>query len=278
MNQPNLTILTILAASLVALAALSIAGIPTGNGSYLEIFATGYLFGSVFGNAITASAWAALGPGWFLIRLPLSLLWIALVALAVFGNAWMNDIPLSEGVSIAICLLGIWLLVQVPYWLLQGFGEMMLRNARDQSPPERAQYGVRQLFIFTAIVAVIFGVGRAAAVWIPSLSNLGGFMHIFPFIYLALATLLVSLPLPLAMLMPRYAGYAILGMLLLNVLATLIELPLLRRFFAGPGPQLMHFVWLNVFTAAWILAFSGLLRWGGYRLRTTRSAHPKRRT
>lgn len=274
MNQPNLTILSILAASLVAFAAISMAVVPTGQGSHLEICATGYLFGSVFGNAIAASAWAALGPGSFLIRLPLSLLWLVVLSLAVIGNAWTNGIPLSEGTIVAICLLGAWLLVQVPYWLLQGFGNLTLQNLREPSAPERAQYGVRQLLIFTGIVAVIFGAGRAAAVWIPSLSDLGGLAHAIPFIYIALATVLLFLPLPLAILMPRYAGYAIFGMFLLNVIATLIELPLLKQFFPGPGPQLMHFVWLNIFATVWILAYCGLIRWGGYRLRTTQSTQP----
>lgn len=260
--------LIILAASLLAFAAISMAVVPTGQGSHLEICATGYLFGSVFGNAIAASVWAALGPGSFLIRLPSSLLWLVVLSLAVIGNAWANGIPLSEGTIIAICLLGVWLLVQVPYWLLQGFGNVTLRNLRDPSAPERAQYGVRQLLIFTGIVAVIFGVGRAAAVWIPSLGDIGGLAHAIPFIYIALATVLLFLPLPLAILMPRYAASAVLGVMLLNALATLIELPLLKQFFPGPGPQLMHFVWLNIFAAAWILAYGGLVRWAGYRLAT----------
>lgn len=269
MTQVKQTLAGVVAAGLVGIAVVSIAIIPTGgSGASFEIFAAGYLIGSVFGNAVTASAWAALGPGPFLLRLVLSIIWTALVSLAVFGNAWMNGIPLSEGTIVALCIMGMWLLAQIPYWLLKVFGDLTLSTGQTEVKQDRPQYGIGRLLIFTAIVAIIFGVGRAAAGFLPTLGDLGGFTHVLPFLFLTAAAVLLSLPLPLAILLPRFAGLAILAMFSLTALATLVELPLLNQLSTGPGPQFMHFVWINAFTAGWILALGWLVRFAGYRLAT----------
>jgi hypothetical protein len=128
------------------------------------------------------------------------------------------------------------------------------------------QFGIRQLMIITATVAIVLGVSRAVVLAIaPTFDGrVGGEAAIF--IFLAAAGILMTLPLIVATLLPRLALPASLVILLLIGLGTAWELPLMRAFQTAPGPDTWHFVWINAVQAAWILAVAGVVRLGGHRL------------
>jgi hypothetical protein len=137
----------------------------------------------------------------------------------------------------------------------------------DERP---TQFGIRQFMIFTAIVSVILGIGRALFPYLPLLGDARGEWPIF--LFLAIASIVMTLPLVLAALLPRYALPSVGGVLILIACATFAELPLLNTLLknrGGPGgPDIWHFLWINGFTVGWILAMTGLVRWAGYRLQT----------
>ena len=78
----------------------------------------------------------------------------------------------------------------------------------------------------------------------------------------------MTLPLLLAALLPRHALPATLVMLVLIVLGTATELPLLTTLSSAPGggPHVWHFYGIHGFQCFWVLAVTGVLRWAGYRL------------
>jgi hypothetical protein len=230
---------------------------PDGPGEdYLSI---GYLLGTMFGHATLAAGWTAFGPGRFLWRMPLSLVWLGLNAFFVSMH--------GPGILLFLaCTLGPWLLLQVPLGtLVLLYGLRLQSSAFDNAPARPLQFGIRQFMIFTAIVSVVLAIGRIGVIYLPQLTGAGADEFIFAF--LAIAALVMTLPLILAALLPRYALPSVLVVLGLIGGGTLAELPLLNALGArGGGPDLYHFIWINVFTVVWILGIAGLLRWAGYRL------------
>jgi hypothetical protein len=127
--------------------------------------------------------------------------------------------------------------------------------------------------IVTAVIAVLLGLGRAL---LPPIIERIDFGPLVIIGYLAIAGVLMLIPLVLAALVPRGAWWAVPVALLLVGLATAVELPLLntfRKFAGGGGPEPGHFLGINGFQTGWVLAFAGLVRWGGYRLTTS---HPRK--
>jgi hypothetical protein len=233
-----------------------------------EHIGIGYILGTMFGQTTLAAAWTALGPLKLIWRLPLSMAWLALLVTAMTVNFGGNG-PEEFILVVAACLLGQWMLVQLPLWgLALGYRLRLRHGSQAHLPVDRreGQFGIRQLMIFTAIVAVIFGVGRLVAANLSLQFNQGAAEGVPIFIFLAVAAILVTLPLVLAMLLPRFGAISVALLLGLVALATAWELPLLSTIHSGPGPDTMHLVWINGFTAAWIIAFMAALRLSGYRL------------
>jgi hypothetical protein len=187
---------------------------------------------------------------------------------ALAGNLRLHVGPNSEFVELAGCFLGQWLLVQIPLWLMALFYSLRIRHRHDlQATDDRRvrQFGLRQLMIFTAVIGILLGIGRSLVLtFMPARMTLGGDTLII--LFLAVAAVVMTLPLLLASLLPRLAMPATLLVLGLIVLGTLSELPMLAQFRRGPGPDLWHLVWINLFTAAWVLTFSLITRAYGYHL------------
>jgi hypothetical protein len=92
--------------------------------------------------------------------------------------------------------------------------------------------------------------------------------------FVAVVSVIAVLPLYLALLLPRGAIPAAIVALLLCAIATYAEIPLFNMIENRPGVQLPEpwfFVAMNAAQAVWILAFTGILRMGGYRLTTRRA-------
>jgi hypothetical protein len=246
---------------------LAIALVDPANGEQLAI---GAIIGTIFAQTTLASAWTALGPGPLVWRMPLALAWCAMLIAALGFN--IHGPPEDVIVMMAVCVAVQWLLVQVPlWWLAVGYGLRLRHRSEPGDGIRPLRFGIRQLMLLTAIVAVMLGAGRGlAAILANDLGNSGEAMI---FAFLAYAGVLMMLPLLLAALLPRYAVWGILTMLALIAGATWAELPLLEQITqGGGGPDLWHFVWINFFQSAWIVFCIALLRGFGYGVEPPRGA------
>jgi hypothetical protein len=243
-----------------------------GGGRTTEIITLGYFFGSLFGHATLAAAWTALGPGKLVWRLPLSIVWVGMLGVAIAVNIAINGGPDGAAIVLGACFLGQWIVLQIPLWAVALGFRMQLRHVNDvQSQPSQLQFGIRQLIIVTAIVGVMLGIGR---VIVTNLGQSVDWNHEAPiFIFLAMAAIVMTLPLLLAALMQRWASLSVILVVTLIGLATIWEAPLLRvSLGSGPGPNTMDLAAINATTALFVLVFTGVVRLCGYRLASTRAA------
>lgn len=254
------------AAPVLALQWIGIAVIePNGRGRF-EYVNTGFFIGSFFGQTTLAAAWAALGPGPIRWRIPLSLAWVATLPIAIAINLDIDGGPDDVAVLIGACLLGQWLIVQMPLWALAiGYG-LRLRHVDDWEKMQdrrSRQFSLRHLMVVTTIVGVILGAGRILIDWLGESYSLDREAPIF--IFLAAAAVILTLPLLLAGLLPRRAIPAVLLVSTLICLATAWELTLLRMVPGGAtGAETGHFIGINAFTMVTILVGVLLLRLNGY--------------
>jgi len=233
-----------------------------------ETISIGFFLGTLFAHAALAAAWTALGPGPLVWRLPLSLVWIFLLAVAIQINLAINNGPTGGALVVGGCLFGEWLLLQIPLWTIAlAFGAHIRHNTKTQAfDPRERQFGIRQLIIVTTIVAVVFGSGRLI---VPQMAEhmalTKGEGPIF--VFLGVAAAILALPLMLAALMRQYALPSVLLVLTLIAIGTASEVPLLRLVGGGgPGPKVQDFVAINFFTVSILLAVLAMVRLNGYSL------------
>lgn len=226
--------------------------------------------GTMFGQATLAATLMALGPGPLIRRLPLSLAWLFCLAFAMSINAFLYLQP--NPAIIIIATLGQWLLAQAPLWALawrRALG-IRLRDELTERSPAQLQFGISQLMILTAIVAVLLGAGRILAPAIKSIVDGGSWSEAPVFAFVVATNVVLTLPLALGVLIPQRAGLAcVLGLLFVG-LATWCELSLLWVFIPGtsaPDADIVAMFWtMNYLQAAWVLVPLGILRLDGYRL------------
>jgi hypothetical protein len=270
-------ILGILTVGLVPLALLH----PNRPSGPFEYTFVGYLYGTMLSQTTLAAGWAVLGTGKLARRMGFAALLVLAVVLAVVMNLSMhehNDGVLLVLIVFGLVLFGQWLLAQVPLWCLVIAYGLRLANRHDpflESPSTTRQFGIRQLMVVTAVVGVALGLGRILFSWVLSddsyLSDAGeGFLIVG---FIAAAGVVCILPLVLATLVARGVALAVTGAIVFLGLATWAELPVFqavaKNTAAAGGPVLWHFAAINAFQAAWVLAITLLLRWGGYRLTMT---------
>jgi len=241
---------------------------PDAGRGLTETVSIGFFLGTLFAHAALAAAWTALGPGPLVWRLPLSLVWIFLLAVAIQFNTVINGGPKGVALVVGACLFGEWLLLQIPLWTIAlAFGAHLRHNTKAPAfDPRERQFGIRQLIIVTTIVAVVFGAGRLA---VPQMAEhlelTKGEGPIF--VFLGVAAVILALPLILAALMRQFALPSVLIVLILLAIGTASEVPLLRLVGGGgPGPKVQDFVAINFFTASVLLTVLSMVRLNGYSL------------
>jgi hypothetical protein len=213
-------------------------------GKFYEALFVGSFWGTLFGHTTLAAAWTAFGPAPFVVRLPLTLLWVATLPIAIAINLHMNAGLAGMAIPIGSTLFAQWLILQFPLWdLALGMGLRLLHSDDiDQRPGmDPPQFTIRQLFTVTAIVGVLFGLGRLL---LPVVVQVGREASVFWL--LAAAELLLTFPLVLVVLVRRLT---IRGMVLMFVLvgtASFWQIP-----FFGVGQTLF-----------WALAFDDLHQCG----------------
>jgi hypothetical protein len=229
-------------------------------------FRIGLLLGTFFGHTSASAGWSSLGPGSVRLRVPLSLVWIGLLLGGLTIQASIHG-SLEVVGMIGACLLGQWILIQFPLLLLRWTHGLRLVHRDEQVPAltrGAAQFGIRQLMIFTTVVAIVLGIGRVLVpIWIQHYP-MGEFVI---FGLLGITIVVLTLPLVIASLLSKFSIPAVGGVLVLTAMATWWEATLFRTLRVG-GPGFDDFVRINVFTSAWLLAFAIHIRLCGYSLAT----------
>ncbi len=207
---------------LIALGAFVLAAVPiNGRNDFVEDFCIGALLGTMFGQTTMAAAWTALGPAPLILRLPLSLLWVVLLLAALGLGSVVRSTPQQVVVLMAVSLATQWIVSQVPLWALAlGFGLRLQHRDAAEGVHSQKQFGIGQLMIFTAIIAVLLGLGRVlvASGWF----SLGQDQELLPvFLFLAGTVVVVTLPLVFAAFLSRYSLLAVMGTLVFIGLVTL---------------------------------------------------------
>jgi hypothetical protein len=242
-----------------------------GHDSFPDAIFLGFLFGTLFAHTTLAAAWTAFGPGPLIWRLPCSLIWVALLAVALAINISLHRGPSIEAVVvIGLCLLVQWTLLQFPLWGLVIVFGLHLRHmdeARSGFDPRERQFGIRQLIIVTTIVGAALGLGRLVVTRFGQPLSLSS-RDAPIFFFLGVAAVALTLPLILAVLMRRLTLLGTLLVLVLIGVMTAWELPLLRALHSGPGPQTEDFIAINAFTALIVLMVLAAVRMSGYSLTT----------
>ncbi len=223
----------------------------------------GYFLGSLSAQATLAAAWSVFGPGRLSLRVPLSIIWAALLPAALVVNIAIRD-GHEDVYPLGACLLGQWLLLQVLFAGVSGGLGLRLGRAAgvgNGADEQRFRFGVRDLLILMTICSFILGLGRLI---VPRISLSGG-GEVYIFIFLAVAAIVVTFPLLVAALLRSNSLVGVLLSLLLITVATGLELPILETL-EGEGPTKEHFIAINLASAVLILVIASIIRLGGYRL------------
>ncbi len=233
-----------------------------------------YFFGSLFGHATLAAAWAAFGPGSFAWRIPLSLVWVLMLVVPII---MITQGPSQDRINFTILFFGAWLVSQIPLWGLKTAFRFELRHTDERKTfdPSQRQFGIRQLIVATAIVGVALGIGRLLIANVPQdFSPMQG--EIVVFVYLQVIVAIFSIPLLLASLLERGALIGASLVLAMISLGTYFEEPILLSFVAwGPNSIFYELIGINAFACGLHLVVAATVRRCGYRLIRLRTATTK---
>jgi hypothetical protein len=235
------------------------------NYSWPPMIFIGVIFGSAFSSTTVAAAWASFGPKRLLLRLPLALLWAALVGLSmdITNRVAGGSEPFGYFTLMTSVL---WLAALVPFWIVSFAFGLKLRHQKTAPPPSAVQlhrqFGIRQLMIFTAFIAVVLGIGRWQLEFL-SETLFTSFNLIW--VFLSVSQIAISVPLICATMLPRYVPAGVIISLLLIAGVTAAQVSLGKHLVSGlfvNEPSL--FTAMNLSSVVWVFLFAAVVRFSGY--------------
>jgi hypothetical protein len=261
---------------------IALVSLPQGPTSILGTLVISAVLGTMFGQVSLAAAWCALGPFALVRRLPLAFAWIAAIVLS-FGFSIARESN-SDGLPMLLvyggAVLGQWLLVQIPLWLLVARHGLRIVGASPK-PANRQlldqQFGIRQIMILTALVAVVLGAGRILLGGMKSNEPFGDWTKVLIFAFFAVSNAAIAFPLIAAALTRQNLTLRIAGAILLLAPITFFELMIFNWLepFASPnGEEYWILILINAIQTPWVLSVLLLLRAGGFRLESRHAAVP----
>jgi len=280
MNAPGHLRRTILLTGVAVLHALAAVGMVVLAGYLLPVNDVKLVvLGLAYAQATVAGAWAACGPGQLIVRMPLAIGWSILVGVAMLvqvgrpsNGEWLiclifGGSPLVQLLLVTLCL---WL-VRVTFRLRLSW---LADAASRRTNPTDYQFGIRQLLILTTGIAIFLGVGR----WLAASFGADGAANVNAQIIATLSLVvacnsLFSIPLVIALLLPRYAVFGIVLSLAFGVLVTLIEDSGYHAIEGGGASPNGLFWYLNGTEYAWVFASLLAVRFAGYRLVRPAESH-----
>jgi hypothetical protein len=224
--------------------------------SWKPYLSLGLVCGTVYGQVALVAAWAAFGPAPWFIRLPLVALWLAILALVDNPLAIVDN---PREFQTTLTAMGCqWLLLLLPLTAMSLFLGLKLMPQRDSASVARAQFGIREVLVYVAILGAALAVCNKVFNELPGLN-----------LFLLAAAVVVTLPMLLASMSTRYVLLKTLAATIFVAVVTILEAWLLRQGFQR-GWLLPLDVWhltsINAVTYISILLIAGLMRWAGYRL------------
>lgn len=154
----------------------------------------GSALGVAFSQITLLAVWAAWAPVSVLIRLPVGFVGAALVSLSTLLCIGRD----AEGVVVGAAAFLQWIAIQVPLWIIRiAFGwRLAWPNESIEGRNVEMQFGIRQLFTWTTLVAVTVGIVRLfvtaesleqarSGPWVLFLLSLFGSLAAWPVIWAA---------------------------------------------------------------------------------------------
>ncbi len=231
--------------------------------------AVGLVLGVLFAQITLLAVWTAWAPVTFFVRLTSGLLLTGGVALSLAALILRDSQEAEPAVMFGIILFSQWLLAQAPLWFLRATRGQRLVQAEAWDTGESAgelQFGVGQLLILTACVALLLGAARMISPGLADEFRNDWANNLKVLALFASFNLLVPLP-------AIWAAFARSTLLWLAAAAGYAACVTAAESFAfgallGPGPDSNIFIWIN--TPFFLIAVGTLLafRSCGFQVRT----------
>lgn len=232
----------------------------------------GLLMGNLFGTITLVGIWVTFGTATLGGRVGRLVGCCLAIAAAATISAMIGGVPVSRLPPISM-LFGVvaivqCLLVTSLLWILGNASRARLRHLDDLPRSVRAtdqQFGIREVLVVTAIIAVLLGAIRLILQLAPgAASPLTQGAIIWG--YLVLCNVFIVLPVIVSPLLRRFALTCTLIALVFVGVVTGLEVTALHRIEKGPDTGWIVFSLANYVQSAWVLLALGVLRYGGYRL------------
>ena len=223
----------------------------------------GTIVGSVFAQMVLYACWCALTTIQFGTRMVSGTAAFGFTAICMFRCAQRDGGGLDTAVVITGAMLAQFVLYQLPMWHARFNGWRLENN--DAPPDEMSndlQFGIRQLFVWTTMIAVFLGLLRMMASGLKDIESMRivGNQEVHMFFTFALGNTLLVLPL-------IYACFSRSQMPLwfLIAMVSAVAVTLVQQLFSGNEQSFFWFVNLAQFISVFGLLL--LVRLAGYRLR-----------
>lgn len=227
----------------------------------------GVLLGVTFSQVVLFAAWATLGPARLLTRTLTSFLAVMLLALSLVACVYRMGTAESEWMWFGI-VMSQWIVVQLPLWVFRVAFAWRLswpnEEAADRSQSD-TQFGIGQLMVWTALVAVSLGVGRLLMPEELHSVGHGPREEITIFSVITIFNSLLAWPVVWSCYAPRWWGAWLLGAAACVVGLTLVEI-LTFQTAMGPGRDAEIFWIMNPMQAGLATITLLMMRLAGFRL------------
>ena len=231
----------------------------------------GMSFGFGFGVVSLAALWTSLGPFRFFTRAPLALLLVVLSG-TVMTCFYLVDSPGTRDLAVVVTL---WVAVILQWACLASVLFLIRRllrfrvdlaHAPRPSGSQAAQFGIRQMLLWTTGAALTLGVMRVLIGIAPAISDLGDFARMTTTFALLLAfNLALAVPWTWALLGVLRPWLRLLAACLAVAALTWLEGPIFHLCI-GPSGDSALFWWLNGCGSACLIANLFIVRLCAYRL------------
>lgn len=234
-----------------------------------EIFG-GVFLGTVFAQGSLLAVWIAFGRGSLARRCFLVFLLLATSGMfLVLPLACESPDDLEFALIFGSILLGQWLAVQTPLWLIRlvfGWRIGTLDSVADSSCREELQFGIKQLLGWTAAVALLLGIGHWSVADELREGDVETVWEMARFaLVLAVSNVLVAWPMIWATLVRRWVPIWTAAGLIIAIAVTLGEPKVFNRV-VGWGADYGVFWWINGVHVTWVCCSLVVVRFCGYRV------------
>lgn len=236
----------------------------------------GIILGTWFSQAGLLAVWLALSPQPFATRFPIVASFTALVCLETMTLARESPSILSALVFGVLFLLQ-WGLVQAPLWFVRiKLGWQLVHRADEHryrpSASADIQFGIRQLFVWTAGIALLLGAGRLL---IPQELSDSDFLELrlvlAILIIIGIGNILVALPLVWALLVNSMQWVWLAVAVLVCGTVSWLQ-PWTFNRVVGLGSEAALFFFMNSFHIVLVAVTLTTVRACGFRLCAVRAA------